>query len=120
MSRQRSVPLTIVFDTAPPRQIRSRIEDNDLIGDSHLPKKINRKLRANYVIKNYHAKIVYMQSVSYRRTARKALHVQRWKSIADEVDVHVTPGTHKTMFDMPHVQVLAHLVQTECHRATAI
>jgi thioesterase domain-containing protein len=58
--------------------------------------------------------------MAYRQDMKKAKHIQRWKDMADEVDVHETPGSHSSMYDKPHVQVLAHLVQAECDKVAGI
>ena len=162
LSRHKPVPLTIVFDTAPPtrasrrkkktrgknpitvRQFASRwyrhlrqilsthlsspsnpVKQQQSIAQAYAenyrsdpdsPNRINARLTANYVWRQYHAKVVYMQSKAYRQDLKKANHIQRWKAIADEVDVHETPGSHSSMYDKPQVQVLAHLVQAECDK----
>jgi thioesterase domain-containing protein len=165
LSRKKPVPLTLVFDTAHPRQFRreagwkdsgtllhptadfnqrlqgsvtitqklpsdrpkkvnfeantfSEIGNYDRKTSPNHPRQINKQLQANYLLKDYRAKVVYIQNVSFSQEVKKVQHVKRWKSIADEVDIHITPGTHETMFSKPQVQVLARLVQTECDKVS--
>lgn len=79
------------------------------------PKRINWDLFVDYVVKPYHAKLVYIQSIGQKH--KKMDYVEKWKAIADEVVYHMTPGEHSTMYEPPHVHVLAHLVQKECDAA---
>lgn len=80
------------------------------------PKYINRDLFTDYVPTPYHSKVVFIQSLDQKR--KKADYVDRWRTAADEVVYHTTPGGHSSMYELPHVHVLAHLVQRECDNVT--
>ena len=80
---------------------------------------VNDSLQANYLLKKYPAKVVYIQCMDFRQAPKKARHIAKWRAVADEVDVRVTPGGHSTMYEKPHVQILARIVQSERDKATA-
>lgn len=86
---------------------------------SRQPSKINQKMGVKDWQTHYPAKVVYLESEAYAHDVKRALHADRWRAFADEVEVHVTPGSHSTMFEQPHVRILAHLVCAACATAAA-
>lgn len=82
------------------------------------PRSINRSLMSNYVMKPYHARIVYIQSAEYRHLRGKADYPEKWRALSDEVVVHTVPGSHAGVFESPNVEILAHVVQSECDSVT--
>jgi len=79
------------------------------------PKYINQDLISGYVAKPYHARVVYIQSVEQKR--KEPDYADRWRAATDEVVYYTTPGGVATMYDEPHVYILAGLVQQECDSA---
>jgi thioesterase domain-containing protein len=104
--------------------MRQRFENGTLtiggmkVDRNDSPAMVNRKMGVKQWQEHYPAKIVYMQSEVYAHDVKRSLHVDRWRAFAEEVDVHVTPGTHSTMFEKPNVAILAHLVCAACGKAT--
>ena len=82
---------------------------------TEVPKFINQDLVSSYAPRHYRAKVVFIQSVDHKRKCPN--YIEMWRATSDEVVYHTTPGAHATMYDPPHVYVLAGLVQKLCDRA---
>lgn len=79
------------------------------------PKRINWDLFADYAVQHYRARFIYVQSIGQKQ--KKGEYVDNWKALVDQLVYHMVPGEHSTMYDAPHVHVLAHIVQKECNIA---
>ena len=72
---------------------------------------MNNKLCEGYIPKKYRCKIVFIRSEEFVQRQSKQRHVSSWQALTNDLEVHITSGTHHTMWETPHAQNLSRLIQ---------
>lgn len=78
----------------------------------------NNRLASGYAPEKYPGRIVFVRSEDFSRRESKKGHEESWRAITDELEVHVTSGTHHTMWRDPYARDLAGLIQALVYNAT--
>lgn len=73
---------------------------------------VNGELTREYVPRKFHGRIVLIFSEQFAGNPSKRSREESWRSLCDELHVHITPGTHKQHFYRPGVERVGALVQT--------
>jgi thioesterase domain-containing protein len=72
---------------------------------------MNNKLCEGYIPKKYPGKIVFIRSEEFTQRQSKQRHLSSWQALTNDLEVHITPGTHHTMWETTHAQNLSRLIQ---------
>lgn len=88
-------------------------------GRSQPWKATNWQLASGYVSRSFPGKVVLIRSEAFEGRKGKSNHVPLWRSLSQELDVHVTTGGHASMWRSPHIEPLAALFQEVLDSAAA-
>lgn len=114
--------------------IRSRLRELWYLGIwNSQARHLHRLMKANihaaqcYIPQQYPGKLTLFRALHQRITVESDLQLGWSKFVTGEIEIHDIPGDHATIFDSPHVQVLAACLQAclqkaqeECSRKTLL
>ena len=67
---------------------------------------INHQLLDDWKPRQFQGRTILLRSEEFSLNPDKIRHIETWSAIAQQLEIYVLPGTHRTLWNQPHVRAL--------------